>query len=103
VSRANQWNELVDNVADSTQDVANRVSRSEPGRAVRKTTERIERVVRSRPANLLWRGLFLSAAGAAMVTSLGLLLANKKHEGLYVGQWVPTLLLAALWGQVVQD
>jgi hypothetical protein len=83
--------------------VAEKVSRSRAGKAISKTSERVEGIVGSRSANSLWRSVFLTAAASAMVTSLGLLLVNKKHEGLFVGQWVPTLLLAALWGQLIQD
>ncbi len=93
-----QFNEFV----DSAQDATARAAKTPAGKTARELTERVERVVRDRPTNALLRATLLGATGLAMLLSLGFALGNRKHEALYVGQWVPTLLLVALWGQTVK-
>jgi hypothetical protein len=101
---AKQWNELVENVVDTAEDMAKKADRSKAARKLRDTYERVEHAVGDhRSANALWRSFFIAAAGTAAFASLGMLLVGKKHESLFVGQWVPTLLVAALWGQVIKD
>ncbi len=45
---------------------------------------------------------FLWAAGAVVVGSLVLNVTRKKHEALFVGEWVPTLLLLGLYNKLVK-
>ena len=101
---ANQWNELADNVADAAEDMAKRADKSKIARKVRDTSEHVEHAVgKHRSANALWRSFFLAAAGTAAFLSFGMLVAGRRHESIFVGQWVPTLLITALWAQVVKD
>ncbi len=93
-----QFNEFVDSAKDATA----RAAKTPAGKTARELTERVERVVRDRPTNALLRATLLGATGLAMLLSLGFALGKRKHEALYVGQWVPTLLLVALWGQTVK-
>ncbi|MBV8596946.1 MAG: hypothetical protein JOZ50_11970, partial [Candidatus Eremiobacteraeota bacterium] len=58
--------------------------------------------VSDRPVNAVWRAAFVGASVAALLTSVGFAVAKRRHEALFVGQWVPTLLISALWGQTVR-
>ena len=93
----------VNDLADSAEKMARRAGQTDTGKAAIKISDRLERVVGAKPANAAWRGAFLALAGAATVTSLGFAAGGKKHEALFWGQWVPTLLIVALWGQVIKD
>ncbi|MDQ6766614.1 MAG: hypothetical protein M3Z41_02265, partial [Candidatus Eremiobacteraeota bacterium] len=110
----NQWNDLADNVAENvaetadelakkTADVTRKASQTQPAKTMQHASQRVENVVSNSTANALWRSVFLGAAGVAAVASLGLMLGNRKPEALYIGQWVPTLTIVALWAQVVKD
>jgi hypothetical protein len=46
---------------------------------------------------------FLWAAGAAIASSLTLKLLGHDHKALFVGQWVPTLLLLGLYNKLVKQ
>jgi len=46
---------------------------------------------------------FLWAAGAAISTSITLQLMDKPHASLFVGQWVPTLLILGLYNKLVKQ
>lgn len=87
---------------DSAQDVTTRAAKSPAGKSARELTERVERVLGDRSTNALMRATLLGASGLAMLLSLGFALGKRKHEALYIGQWVPTLLIVALWGQAVK-
>jgi hypothetical protein len=63
----------------------------------------MEHIVGSEPMNSTIRTALLIATGASIVTSLVLQITDKKNEALFVGQWAPTILLIALWGQVVKE
>lgn len=89
-------------IADRAEDFARQASQTEPGKAARQITERVESVIAPRSTNAVWRSLLLSLAGASLLTSLGMMLAGKKHASLFAGQMVQTLLIAALWGQTVR-
>jgi hypothetical protein len=95
---AKQINEFVDNAHDATA----RAAKSPAGKTAREVTERLERAAADRPTNALMRATLIGASGLAMLLSLGLAVSNRKHEALYIGQWVPTLLIVALWGQTVK-
>lgn len=45
---------------------------------------------------------FLWAAMGAVATSAALQMANKTERSLFVGQWVPTLLLFGLYNKLVK-
>ncbi len=46
---------------------------------------------------------FLWAAGGAIVASLGLKLAGQNDKSLFVGQWVPTLLILGVYNKLVKQ
>ncbi len=46
---------------------------------------------------------FLWAAVGSMVGSAALLAARRQHEGLFVGQWAPTLLILGLYNKLVKQ
>lgn len=46
---------------------------------------------------------FLWAAGGAMAASLALKMTGHDHKALFVGQWVPTLLLLGLYNKLVKQ
>jgi hypothetical protein len=58
---------------------------------------RIERQTSRIPSDIfLWAGLGVAAA------SLGLLAAGKKHTSLFVGMWVPSILLFGVYNKMVK-
>ncbi len=59
-------------------------------RAIEKQTSKIPSDV------FLWAGI------ASMATSLGFLIAGKKQTSVFVGMWVPTILLFGLYNKVVK-
>ncbi len=46
--------------------------------------------------------VFLWSAFGAMAVSLGLKIAGKKHEALFVGQWAAPFLLLGLYNKLVK-
>ena len=99
-----QWNELADNVGDAAEDMAKKADRSKIARKVRDTSEHVEHAVgKHRSANAVWRSFFMAAAGTAAFLSVSMLASGRKHESLFIGQWVPTFLITALWAQVVKE
>ncbi|HEV7179925.1 MAG TPA: hypothetical protein VGN11_08635 [Candidatus Baltobacteraceae bacterium] len=48
------------------------------------------------------RTVLLSGAGLAIATSLVMQMSGRKHESLFFGQWVPTLVAVALWYQMIK-
>ncbi len=73
------------------------------GRAAAAISEATERNDAQEPTNSTKRSLLLGAAGLSIGISLALNFMGRKHESLLVGQWVPTLLIIALWYQEVKD
>ena len=47
--------------------------------------------------------LFLGAAIASILTSLGLKVAGKQHEALFVGQWAAPFLLLGIYNKMVKQ
>ncbi len=46
--------------------------------------------------------VFLWSAAAALGTSFALQLMNKRERSMFVGQWVPTLLLLGVYNKIVK-
>lgn len=46
---------------------------------------------------------FLWLAGGAIATSLSLKMLGQDHKALFVGQWVPTLLILGLYNKLVKQ
>src|SRR5437868_12867560 len=46
--------------------------------------------------------VYLWAALGSMVLSLGFFLTRKKHLGLFLGQWAPSLLVIGLYNKLVK-
>jgi hypothetical protein len=58
----------------------------------------------NKPAHtMLWvmKPLLLMAAICSVITSMLLMIRGRKHESLFVGQWVPTLLLLGLYQKLM--
>jgi hypothetical protein len=64
---------------------------------------KIERNVANEPVNANVRTILLAATGISIAISLAMQSMNRKHEALFVGQWAPTLMTAALWYQIVKS
>lgn len=60
-------------------------------------TRSIERYTSQAPS-----GFYLSLAVGCMGTSALLHLAGRKHDALFVGQWVPTILIMGLYNKLVR-
>ena len=63
----------------------------------------IEKNVAPEPVNSSVRTALLATAGASMLASLIMHLTNRKPDAMFVGQWAPTLVAAALWYQIVKS
>ena len=61
-------------------------------------TAALEKVSSQAPSSL-----YLGLALAAMAVSLGLHLANRKHEALYVGQWAAPFLVIGIYNKLVKQ
>lgn len=61
-------------------------------------TAAIEKVTSQAPSSL-----FLGLALGSMALSLGLHLANRKHEALYVGQWAAPFLVIGIYNKLVKQ
>jgi hypothetical protein len=46
---------------------------------------------------------FLWAAGASIAASLILKMLDRQHQALFVGQWVPTILILGLYNKLVKQ
>jgi hypothetical protein len=67
------------------------MTKERPKGAIPKRTRPIDRY-------LLGVTLFLVAAGASFLLSIGLWFSGSREEGVYVGLWVPSILAAgAFW------
>ena len=62
---------------------------------------RVARAIEQQTAKLP-SDLFLWAAGASIVGSLTLQAMGRQHASLFVGQWVPTLLILGLYNKLVK-
>jgi hypothetical protein len=71
------------------------------GGRVEHTEGTIARTIEEQTAKLP-SDVFLWAAGASIIGSLALQLSGREHEGLFVGQWAPTLLILGLYNKIVK-
>ncbi len=72
------------------------------GRTAQAVSESSEFYDSHEPMNSAKRMMLVAGAGVAMATSLMMQLTGRKHEALFFGLWVPTLLTVALWYQLVK-
>jgi hypothetical protein len=61
-------------------------------------TAALEKVSSQAPSSV-----YLGLALASMAVSLGLYLANRKHEALYVGQWAAPFLVIGIYNKLVKQ
>jgi len=61
-----------------------------------------ERNYATEPLNTTMRSILLGGAGLAIATSMIMQVTGRKHESLFLGQWVPTLVSVALWYQIIK-
>ena len=69
--------------------------------AAAQTEGRVARAIERQTAKLP-SDVWLWAAIASMVTSLGLQIAGKKKVSNFIGQWAPTLLILGLYNKIVK-
>jgi len=69
--------------------------------AYQQTEGRIARGIEQQTAKLP-SDVWLWAAVASMVTSLGLQIAGEKKVSNFIGQWAPTLLIFGLYNKIVK-
>jgi len=70
-------------------------------KAYQQTEGRIARGIEEQTAKLP-SDVWLWAAVASMVTSLGLQIAGEKKVSNFIGQWAPTLLIFGLYNKIVK-
>ncbi len=83
---------------DQTQRSANAVKS-----AAQSTSSQIESSVKSSDNNATLRSGLMAGAAASLFASLALKAAGSRDDALFVGQWVPTFLIIALWVAVVRE
>ena len=52
--------------------------------------------------SLIPSGVYLSAALASVGLSLGLRMAGKRDDAIFVGHWAPTILLVGVYNKMVK-
>jgi hypothetical protein len=62
---------------------------------------RVARMIEEQTAKLP-SDTFLWAAIGAMFTSAALQLTGKRHLGIFIGQWAPTILILGLYNKLVK-
>ncbi|MEO6913403.1 MAG: hypothetical protein ABI182_05225 [Candidatus Baltobacteraceae bacterium] len=88
--------------ANSTVGSVDRAADTRPGKLSADVSNTLEHRLAKEPSNSTMRSALMLVAGGALLGSLVMQLSGRKHESLFIGQWVPTILLIALWGQVVK-
>lgn len=63
---------------------------------------KVATAIERQTARYLPSDLFMWAATASILVSLTLKCQKKEHEALFVGQWVPTLLIFGLYNKMVK-
>ncbi len=87
----------------ATKSTVDAVSNGDVPGAAAKVSNTMEQSISQEPVNSTMRSILMAAAGASILGSLMFQLAGKKDNALFVGQWAPTILLIALWGQLVKE
>lgn len=87
---------------NSTVGSVDRAADTRPGKLAADVSNTLEHRLAKEPSNSTMRTVLILAAGGALLGSLAMQLSGRKHESLFMGQWVPTILLIALWGQLVK-
>ncbi len=63
---------------------------------------KVATMIERQTAKLLPSDTFLWAAGASIIASLLLKARKRDEEALFIGQWVPTLLLLGTYNKIVK-
>jgi len=71
-------------------------------RAGERNEDQFTAMLESQTSNLP-SSLFLGAAAASIVGSVALQLTGRKHEALFVGQWVAPFLLLGIYNKLVKQ
>ncbi|MDQ6931657.1 MAG: hypothetical protein M3160_00625 [Candidatus Eremiobacteraeota bacterium] len=96
MNQTTDWSSTAKSTADS-------VSNGDVPNAAAKVSNTMEESFSQEPTNSTMRSVLMVSAAASILGSLILQLARKKDESLFVGQWAPTILLIALWTQMVKE
>jgi len=71
--------------------------------AAQSASSSLESKVKKSDTNATLRSGLMAGAGASLFASLALKAAGSREDALFVGQWVPTFLIIALWITVVRE
>ncbi len=71
--------------------------------AAQSASSHIESKLKPSDTNATLRSGLLAGAAASLFASLALKAAGSREDALFVGQWVPTFLIIALWIAVVRE
>ncbi|MDQ2680777.1 MAG: hypothetical protein M3Y21_07135 [Candidatus Eremiobacteraeota bacterium] len=88
--------------ANSTVGSIDQAANTPQGKLAADVSNTLEHRLAKEPSNSTLRTALMLGAGSVVIGSLAMHLAGRKHEALFLAQWVPTILLVALWGQVVK-
>jgi len=71
--------------------------------AAHSASSSVESKVKKSDSNATLRSGLMAGAAASLFASLALKAAGSREDALFVGQWVPTFLIIALWVAVVRE
>jgi hypothetical protein len=94
--------DIKDRIEDFRSNVGSRIDRLQDevdvsSRREGAMTKGIEKLTASLPSST-----WLMLAGGAVVASLAFKLAGKRHAALFIGEWVPTILMLGLYNKLVK-
>ncbi|MDQ2818641.1 MAG: hypothetical protein M3T49_10640 [Candidatus Eremiobacteraeota bacterium] len=101
-STEQDWQQKAESASDGIRDAAAQAGNSDIANAAHQTSRTLEDTAAQEPVNSTMRTVLLGLAGVSMLTAIALHLSDKKSNSVFVGQWVPTLLIIALWNQIVK-
>ena len=93
---------IKDRIEEFRSNVGNRIERLHDDVDVQSrreggVTKNLEKLTASLPSST-----WLLLAGGAVAASLAFKLVGKKHAALFVGEWVPTILMLGLYNKIVK-
>ncbi len=71
--------------------------------AAQSASSSLESKVKKSDTNATLRSGLMAGAAASLFASLALKAAGSRDDALFVGQWVPTFLIIALWVTVMRE
>ncbi|MBC5799455.1 MAG: hypothetical protein GIX03_03280 [Candidatus Eremiobacteraeota bacterium] len=71
--------------------------------AAHSASSALESPIKKADTNATLRSGLMAGAAASLFASLALKAAGSREDALFVGQWVPTFLIIALWVTIVRE